>query len=176
MKQEHLLKLRDKTSEKPAVFGGGIVLYRCLALIAILLALLIVAVTVYTVISRNLAQGKPMYTIPEKETLPPPLPSVEDNIFSGIGRVRISTGDNQTVIVSIAFPYDRKDIPFAEELVSRITNFRSIAFSFFRSFTSEELRDKGEEAVKAELLHRYNDVLKLGKIPVLYFNDFMIFE
>ncbi|MDR0706358.1 MAG: flagellar basal body protein FliL [Treponema sp.] len=156
--------------------GAGLIVYHCLQAAAILLALTIVAVTVYTVISRNFAKGKPVYTLPQKEPSAPDVLAVEDNIFSAIGRIRTFTADNQTVIVSIAFPYNREDVPFTEELVSKIMDFRNLTFTFFNSHSAEELRNIGEDAVKAELLGQYNGVLKLGRIPLLYFNDFMTLE
>ncbi|MDR1220370.1 MAG: flagellar basal body protein FliL [Treponema sp.] len=156
--------------------AASVILYRCLLVAAALLALTIVSVTAYTVISRSFAKGKPVYTLPEQDTSAPDVAAVEDNIFSAIGRIRTFTADNQTAIVSIAFPYNREDVPFTEEIVSKITDFRNITFAFFNSRSAEELRNMGEDAVKAELLNQYNGVLKLGRIPLLYFNDFMTLE
>ncbi|MDR2783422.1 MAG: flagellar basal body protein FliL [Treponema sp.] len=162
-----------------AVYGAAsaasIVLYRCLRVTAALVALTIVSVTVYTVISRSFAKGKPVYALPEQEPSAPDV-SAADNVFSAIGRIRTFTADNQTAIVSIMFPYNREDVPFTEELVSKIVDFRNITLAFFNNRSAEELRDLGEDAVKAELLNQYNGVLKLGRIPLLYFNDFMMIE
>ncbi|MDR2194140.1 MAG: flagellar basal body protein FliL [Treponema sp.] len=155
--------------------ASGIIWYRCLLIIAVLVALTIVSVTVYTFIARSFAKGKPVYTIPDREQPPAP-PVVEDNIFFGIGRIRTFTADNQTAIVSIAFPYNREDVPFTEELVSKIIDFRNITVTYFNSQSAASVQDRGEDAVKAELLNQYNGVLKLGRIPLLYFNDFMILQ
>ncbi|MDR2792906.1 MAG: flagellar basal body protein FliL [Treponema sp.] len=154
---------------------SGVILYRCLLIIAVLLALTIASVTVYTFISRSFAKGKPLYALPDGEP-PLVLPAVEDNIFSGIGRIRTFTADNQTAIVSIAFPYNKEDIPFTEELVSKIIDFRNIAFTYFNSRYAEALQNTSEDTIKAELVSQYNGILKLGRIPALYFNDFMILK
>jgi flagellar basal body-associated protein FliL len=80
------------------------------------------------------------------------------------------------VVLTAVFPYHPGDRPFSEELVSRIREFRNITSGYFAALPVEELRRRGESAVKEELLSRYNAVLRLGKIEVLYFNDFMIIE
>jgi flagellar basal body-associated protein FliL len=79
------------------------------------------------------------------------------------------------VIFSITFPYDPEDRVFAEELASRIRDFRQAALEYFGSFPAEELRSLDEDEIKTELLRRYNALLRLGRIEVLYISDFMIF-
>jgi flagellar basal body-associated protein FliL len=155
----------------------GVIFYRILCIAAVLQALFIISVTFYTVIARSLAKGKPLYTIPSN-TVPQPEPQQADNIFPGIGKIRAITGDSipQTVIVSIAFPYDRADAPFTEELASQITEFRAITISFFKSLSAKDVYNMGEDSIKEALLNRYNSTLRLGRIPVLYFNDFMVIE
>jgi flagellar basal body-associated protein FliL len=104
-------------------------------------------------------------------------------IFTGIGRLRIpvaagsGTGaENATLILSIVFPYPPRDRAFAEELASRVGEFRRVAVDYFSSRPAEELRNPDEGALKAELLRRYNAILMLGNIETLYFNDLLIFE
>lgn len=167
----------DKNAEKPST--AGVLFYRFLIIAALFMAFCIISVTVYAFISKSLARGKPLYTIPARKTEETAdVISVEDAVFSSIGRIRSSTGDEapKTVIVSIAFPYDKEDVPFLEEFVSKIMEFRSITDSYFQSFSAEDLKNKGETAIKQDLLSKYNAVLKLGKIPALYFNDFIILE
>lgn len=152
----------------------GNALLLVLWLVVIVLALIIATGTAYAFISKNLSQGRPVYTIPAKEA--PPLQA--DNIFNGLGRIRALSADKQpeTVIVSIAFPYDKADVPFVEELASKISDFRTLTLAFFSELPASELRGREEDALKAELLGRYNAILTLGRIPLLYFNDFMILE
>jgi flagellar basal body-associated protein FliL len=100
------------------------------------------------------------------------------NVFSGIGRLRIPLAGEPAaaVILSISFPYSADDRPFAEELASRIGDFRSIAIEYFASLPREKAVKLDEEAAKAVILGRYNGVLRLGKIETLYFGDLMIVE
>ena len=114
-----------------------------------------------------------------------------ERTFTGIGRLRLSTAehspvpgnrpgsagtDSAMVILTITFPYPPEDLAYSEELVARVRDFRTLAESYFRSININELRNKKEEEVKAELLERFNSVLRLGKIHTLYFNDFMILD
>jgi flagellar basal body-associated protein FliL len=80
------------------------------------------------------------------------------------------------VIFSVTFPYDGGDRAFAEELASRIPDFRRIALDYLGAFPVRELRSLDEAELKAELLRRYNAALRLGQIAALYFNDFNIIE
>jgi len=100
------------------------------------------------------------------------------NVFSGIGRLRIPLAGEPpaAIILSISFPYSADDRPFAEELASRIGDFRSIAVEYFASLPREKAVKLDEEAAKAVILGRYNGVLRLGKIKTLYFGDLMIVE
>jgi len=100
------------------------------------------------------------------------------NVFSGIGRLRIPLdGDSTaTIILSISFPYPAEDRSFAEELASRIGDFRSIATLYFASLPPEKVTNFDEAAAKAELLDRYNALLRLGRIETLYFGDFMVVD
>ena len=102
------------------------------------------------------------------------------SVFTGIGRLRIpiagASGGGATLILSISFPYPPHDQPFAEELASRITSFRSIASDYFSSLPANQIANLDEEAVKTEILRRYNASLRLGKIEALYFHDLMILE
>ncbi|MDR0410505.1 MAG: flagellar basal body protein FliL [Treponema sp.] len=157
--------------------NAGVIFYRILCVTVVSQGLFIASITIYTIIARSLAEGKPIYTVPSKTVSQPVLEST-DNIFTGIGRIRTTTGDSlpQTVIVSIAFPYDKTDASFAEELASQIAEFRVLTSSFFKSLPAKDIQHMGEDSVKAILLDRYNAILRLGQISVLYFNDFIMLE
>jgi flagellar FliL protein len=98
--------------------------------------------------------------------------------FTGIGRLRLSTAEPQSamVIVTITFPYSPEDRAFSEELAARVREFRSITEDYFQSSNARDLRNRSEAQVKADLLERFNQQLRLGKIQTLYFNDFMILD
>ena len=97
-------------------------------------------------------------------------------IFAGIGRLRIPLVNSSTLILSIAFPYPPDDRAFTEELAAKIGDFRAIASDYFSSLAAERLSVLDEDAAKAEILRRYNAILRLGKISTLYFNDLMIID
>jgi flagellar basal body-associated protein FliL len=80
------------------------------------------------------------------------------------------------MIISIAFPYPNNDIPFTEELESKIGNLRSITTAYFSSLPTADFDNFNEDYYKGELLKRYNGILRLGKISELYFNDFLIID
>ena len=98
--------------------------------------------------------------------------------FTGVGRIRAATADPEpaTVIVSIAFPYDRSDLAFSEELAARTKDLRDLTADLFSHLVADELQAGSEEKLKAELLRRYNAILRLGKISVIYFNDYLLVQ
>ena len=101
-----------------------------------------------------------------------------ERIFTGIGRMRLSTAEPQPamVILTVNFPYSSGDRAFAEELATRVRDFRDITGDYFLSVNSQELIDKSEEEIKTELLEAFNSILRLGSIQTLFFNDFLILE
>ena len=155
------------------------ILYRMLLVLAMLLALIILAGTIYALAFR------PKQAAVSSPFTPPAsfgLESSGASIFTGLGRLRCPTARNPAgsdpgmVILQAAFPYHPGDKPFSEELASRIREFRSITTAYFAGQTVEELDRKTEENIKTELLSRYNAVLRLGQIGTLYFNEYMIIE
>jgi flagellar basal body-associated protein FliL len=98
--------------------------------------------------------------------------------FTGIGKIRAATSDKKpaTVVVSIAFPYDRGDTAFGEELAAKTKEFREIARGFFSSRSAAELRAATDAELKGEVLKRFNAVLRLGKIDALFFNDYLLID
>ncbi|QQO09429.1 flagellar basal body protein FliL [Breznakiella homolactica] len=160
---------RTQDRESP----GMLILYRILLAAVLLLGIVILCGTLYGLFFRP-GGSVPAQTSPAGAESGGP----DDRVFTGIGRIRAVTADSPpaAVILSVSFPYDPGDRVFTEELVSRLGDFRSQAVSYLESFSAGELRLKTEPVIKEELLGRYNALLRLGKIDVLYFNDFMIIE
>jgi len=96
--------------------------------------------------------------------------------FTGIGRIRIPTADPQpgTVILSASFIFYPEDRAFSEELALRVSDLRDIIIGYIGSFSVAELQVQDEEIIRAELLRRFNAILRLGQIETLFFSDFMI--
>jgi flagellar basal body-associated protein FliL len=143
-----------------------LILYRVLMALLLLVILIILAGTLYGLI------GRPGRTAPEN---PSSRNEEGERIFTGLGRIRASTSQGATVILSVAFPYDPADLSFAEELASRVAELRRITVDYFAGL-STEAAGQDEAALKEELLRRYNAVLRLGSLTTLYFNDLMILE
>jgi flagellar basal body-associated protein FliL len=165
--------------------------YRGLVALVVVLALVIAAGTIYALLFRK-ADAPPLYKVSDTSPAdfevsgslspqPPAAPSelsVRENIFTGIGRLRAVSADKPavTIVVSIAFPYQPQDRAFSEELNAKVPDFRNTALEYFSTHRAAELRNANEENIKAELLRRYNSLLRLGSISVLYFNDFMFID
>jgi flagellar basal body-associated protein FliL len=159
-----------------------VVLYHTLLVIVMVLVLFLGGVTIYALVFRE-SGARPWYTIPGTPALPHTKPETyseqtEDSMFTGIGRLRTVTADDPpvTVVISLAFPYSPEDWAFAEELASKVPDFRDAAKGYFSAHTAKELRQENEGFIKTEILRRYNDMLQLGKIKTLYFNDFMLID
>ena len=100
----------------------------------------------------------------------------DTRVYSGLRQLRIPLVNSSTLVLSIAFPYSADDAAFAEELNAKLDDFRTIAISYFSGLPAEDLRRLDEDAVKRELLRRFNENLRLGRIPELYFSDLMIID
>jgi flagellar basal body-associated protein FliL len=146
-------------------------LCRALLALALTLALVIVGGTVYALAFRP-------KSAPAPSSGPAPSASPDAAIFTGLGRLRCPTAEPNAALVILqpSFPYFPGDRPFSEELTLRLRDFRSLTAAYFASLKAEELRRKGEAEVKEDLLAKYNALLRLGRIELLYFNEYMLIE
>jgi flagellar basal body-associated protein FliL len=147
---------------------GLLILYRILVAVVLVLVLVLAAGTVYGFVRGRKADA------PQGGKTGAGA-SGEEAVFSGIGTMRVSTaGENpETVIITVAFPYDRGDGPFSEELGSRVSDFKAQTGEYLGSFTAEELRQTDIAAINRGLLDRYNSLLHLGQIKELYLLEFI---
>jgi flagellar basal body-associated protein FliL len=100
-----------------------------------------------------------------------------DGVFTGIGRLRISLEPQPAAaVLSVVFPYPAEDRAFSEELAARLPELREITGDYFKGFSADELRRADEASLKTGILARYNQLLRLGKIEAIYFNDFVILD
>ena len=146
--------------------------YRCLVICLFSLGLIFLGGTIYGVffLSSTLEQTKT--TKQHGQELG------QGQTFSGIGLLRIPTNDPQpgTVIIFTLFDYNQDDKAFSEELALRVRDFREILIGYLGSFSVYDLQNQKEEFFKNEILRRFNEILKLGRINTLYFSEFMIVE
>jgi len=105
-----------------------------------------------------------------------PVQTDDIRIFSGLGRLRITLANSSILILSISFPYYADDTAFTEELAAKVNDFKLFAEEYFQSLDAQALIHIDEEAAKQEILRRFNNNLRLGRINVLYFHDLMIIE
>lgn len=146
------------------------VFYRVLVGIFIAVVAILLGGTVYGLIKKGSPPAGEAPEVPASE------PGTEESgIFSGLGTMRIATADPEpeTLIISLAFPYDKTDRSFSEELASRISSFKALTEEYLGAFTAEELAALDEGALNAELLSRYNAILRLGQIKKLFILEYM---
>jgi flagellar basal body-associated protein FliL len=149
------------------------IIHRVLLVIFIVMGLTWLSVTAWALFFRNAEASVSSGALPAGSA------ALETGrIFTGVGRLRLSPAppSSAMIILSVTFPYDPGDKPFSEELASRVPDFRSAAAEYFGSFSPGVLQKKDEAEIKAELLSRFNAILRLGKIEILYFDDFMIID
>ena len=142
--------------------------YRFLLIIVTILVLLFIGGTIFGVFQK---------TDPPEHNQPSIIQENEQGqTFTGIGRIRVPTADPQPgmVILFVTFRYNPEDKAFSEELALRIKDFREVIMHYIGSFSAEELLNQSEESIKSEFLHRFNTILRLGKIDTLYFSEFLI--
>ena len=155
---------------------GLLIVYRIIVALILALAVVLITGTLYALF--RAPDSGPLFRIGGggEQRGVEPAPAGPVNVFAGIGRLRIPLAGESaaTIILSISFPYPADDRPFAEELASRIGDFRSIASLYFASLSPEKITNLDEAAAKAEILERYNALLRLGRIETLYFGDLMV--
>jgi len=148
--------------------------YLGLLICFIVLGIVFIGGTIYGLFSHAIAVHQAQSYTTQKTTQA----SETGQTFTGIGRLRVSTADPKPgmVILFVSFKYNPDDKPFSEELALRVKDFRGIIVNYIGSLSAADLQKSGEEKIKGELLRRFNDILRLGHIEILYFSDFMIVE
>ena len=152
-----------RVEERPPQTSAIVV--KVLLIIIAVLVFIIIAGTIYGLVKKGKTAGPP----PASEA------GFEENIFSSLGTLRIPTAgsESETIIISIAFPYNKNDRPFSEELASRISWFKTAVTDYFGALTADEFDALDIDMAKAELLQHFNAELRLGQIRELYITDYM---
>jgi len=122
--------------------------------------------------------AEPVITLGREQAVQPQIISQTDDIrvFSGLGRLRIPLSNSTTLILSITFPYLANDITFSEELAAKVGSLKTIASDYFSALPEAELIQIDEDAAKQEILRRFNNSLRLGRISFLYFGDMLVID
>jgi len=140
----------------------------------IIIALLIIG-TIYALVRP--ADSQPLFSLgnsPARQQLG----STNDDIrvFTGLGQLRIPLSNSSLLLLSINFPYNTNDILFTEELAAKINDLKTIAADYFSSLSASSLIRIDEDAAKREILRRFNNNLRLGRISDLYFSDMLVID
>lgn len=115
---------------------------------------------------------------PSRESVVKADPDMATAIFGDIGVLRAATADTApvTIVVSPFFPYKKDDVAFREELVSKKQPMRLAVLEWFHEHTVQEINTLGESGVKTDLIQKINSLLVLGKIDILYFDEYMAIQ
>lgn len=155
------------------------VLERFLFLLLIVMLLIVAGVTLWAFVSGAAAPGQGLRKRdPLPETAADRFSETHEILFEELGRLRAITADDPpvTVIITPYFPYPEGDTAFQEELLQKTRQLRAIIMDYFAGVTMEELLARGEQAVKAELIHSMNSELVLGSVDRLFFSDYIFLE
>ena len=102
--------------------------------------------------------------------------------YTQLGQIRAVTkpasedSNGTLLVISPWFSYPEGDTVLFEELAQKERQEKAIIMEYVSRYTADELRQKGEKAVKDDLCHAINEQLVLGKITGIYFNDYIFFE
>jgi flagellar basal body-associated protein FliL len=160
---------------------GLLIFYRVVMAVVVVLVLVLAAGSLYALVRP--AASEPLFRIGDgaagrgsARRAAPGTADGETAVFSGIRgfRIPVSGQPPSTLILSVSFPYPVNDRAFTEELASRISDFRTIVTDYFSVLSAEAIGRMDEEAAKADILRKFNALLRLGKIETLYFSDLMI--
>ena len=148
------------------------IVYRVLIVVLMVLGLALIGGTVYGLVFSSTPPGHGRDGVLQGQQQR----QQRGQTFTGIGQIRVPSADPQPgmVILFVSFRYDPDDKAFSEELALRIREFRDSIRNYIGSFSIAELEMVSEEILKAELLRRFNAVLRLGRLETLYFSDFLI--
>ena len=97
-------------------------------------------------------------------------------VFAGLGRLRIPLSNSTTLLLTITFPYPANDVPFSEELAAKLGDLKATATGYFSALPEADIIQINEDAAKQEILKRFNDNLRLGRISALYFGDMLVID
>ena len=97
-------------------------------------------------------------------------------IYKKLGKIRAVTKDGIPLVVSPYFPFAKDDTEFYEEISVKNESIKSMISGFFVNYTLDELKSKGENFVKSELLKKINGNLVLNQIKEIYFEEYVFFD
>jgi len=173
--------MRQEITPAPKTSKGLLAVYRAAVILTLVLVGILITGSLYALVRPS--GSAPLFYLGRQDNAQGVQRSgftdwTDVNIFSGIGRLRIPLAGQPpaTVVLSLSFPYPANDTFFAEELATRIGEFRSIAVGYFSALDRDAVASLDENRAKNEILALYNAMLHLGRIEELYFTDLIILD
>jgi flagellar basal body-associated protein FliL len=98
--------------------------------------------------------------------------------YTAIGTIRAKSADPKAAVIvaTVAFPYDARDRPFAEELARKAPVLKAAAAAVLSAKKAAELSPAFEGALKAALRDAFNARLSLGKVSEIWLSDFAVIQ
>ena len=160
--------------EGKAASRGGVVV-RSLAIVALFLAIIVVAGSIY-----GLSSGTRQKKLSREADSAQVAAELQGRAsYTGVGTVRAKSADAGAAVIivaTIAFPYDSSDKSFAEELGRKAPVLKAAAVSVLSAKKAAELAPAFEGTVKAALRDAFNARLSLGKVTEIWLSDFAVIQ
>ncbi len=155
-------------------------LNKVLGLIAFLIIVFVVAGSAVAIFRKGATPGEGLETLRVEEKNPSKGKFGKEAEYNLLGKLWIplkksSEGKKATLIVSPWLEYNG-DREFYEEMDSKNAQILDVVTSYFSAFSYKEMQEKGENAIKSELISKINAILVLGNINQIWFNDYQILE
>ncbi len=147
-----------------------------LGFVIFLLIVGIIAMTAIAVVKNKAVPGVGLEKIHERPVDASKGKFGKDVQYNLIGKmwIQLKVGSDKkksTLIVSPWLEY-KEDRTFYEEMDRKHNQIKSIISEFFSVRTMEELQMMNEATMKNELAGKINEILVMGKIDKILFNDF----
>lgn len=101
---------------------------------------------------------------------------------TSLGQLRIinqaEEGNSRGAIMCVSpwFSYPEDDVQLFEEIAQRDIQLKSLVSNYFSSKTKKQILSIGEKQVKEDLKNLINELLVLGDIENIYFEQYLFFD
>lgn len=156
-------------------------------ILAVILCVLVVAIAGGTIIAFATGTAAPGVSLRVRDPSPTDRHVLSKNkmaAYTGLSRIRAVTKPESNtendigtpLVITPWFTYPENDTAFYEEIARKSGVMQNIIILYFANYTEMELMAKGEDKIKNDLLSELNAQLMLGKIPNIYFTDYIFLK
>lgn len=156
-------------------------------ILAVILCVLVVAIVGGTIIAFATGTAAPGVSLRVRDPSPTDRHVLSKNkmaAYTGFSRIRAVTKPASNIendigtplVITPWFTYPENNTAFYEEIARKSGVLQNIIILYFANYTEMELMAKGEDKIKNELLSELNAQLMLGKIPNIYFTDYIFLK